>query len=99
MGVYELLRVSPEIKALIEQDGVEVEIERAAREGGMMSMLDDGIAKARLGLTTVAELAKLNSMLSEDATPASSGAGVPGPSVQGADGAVPTSAGGASRAA
>ncbi|GJM18839.1 MAG: general secretion pathway protein GspE [Phycisphaeraceae bacterium] len=66
MGVYEMFRVTPSMHRLIERDADATEIEHAARRLGMQTMLEDGIEKARRGLTSIEELGKLNATLSED---------------------------------
>lgn len=60
VGVYEMLRATDDIRDLIERDRPTSEIAAAARARGMRSMLEDGIGKARLGLTSVEELNKLH---------------------------------------
>ena len=66
MGVYELFRITPTINSLIERDADASELEETARQLGMKTMLDDGIEKARRGLTTISEVSKLNALLAED---------------------------------
>ncbi len=60
IGVFEMLRITPGIKTLIEEEANTGQVRRAATAEGMRTMLDDGIAKAQLGLTSIEELAKLN---------------------------------------
>ncbi len=60
LGVYEMLTATTPIRALIERDANVSEILSAARSAGMRSMLEDGIDKAMLGLTSVEELSKLH---------------------------------------
>jgi type IV pilus assembly protein PilB len=69
LGVYEMLRVTSAIQRLIEADATTAEIAKCARGEGMRTMLDDGIGKARLGLTGIGELAKLNATLDRDLAP------------------------------
>ncbi len=66
LGVYEMLRVTSAIQQLIEADATTKEIGVCARTEGMRSMLDDGIGKARLGLTAISEMSKLNASLDHD---------------------------------
>lgn len=66
LGVYEMLRVTSTIQQLIEADATSNELALAARREGMKSMLDDGIGKARLGLTGISEMAKLNAALDHE---------------------------------
>ncbi len=63
LGVYEMLRVTTQVQQLIESDATSNELAACARAAGMRTMLDDGIGKARLGLTGITELAKLNASL------------------------------------
>lgn len=63
IGVYELLCATKEIRELIDQGAVVSEISRVAREQGMRLMLQDGIEKAKLGLTTIDEVRKLHATI------------------------------------
>lgn len=63
MGVYEMLRATPQIRDLIDQSAPISEIEALARREGTRPMLDDGINKAMLGMTTVSELNKLHATI------------------------------------
>ncbi len=63
MGLYELLQFSHSIQALVEQGGSTKKIrERAVREG-MRQMWEDGLEKARLGQTTLHEVAKVAAVM------------------------------------
>lgn len=58
VGLYEVMRINQSMKGLItknEPDLVDV-LERAARQNGMVSMIEDGIFKAVLGVTTIEEV-------------------------------------------
>jgi type IV pilus assembly protein PilB len=59
LGVYEMLRVVPSIRRLIEQNAAASVIADQARREGMTSMLEDGIDKALEGLTSVEEITSL----------------------------------------
>lgn len=59
VGVYEMLTATAAIRNLIEEDANVSQILNQAREGGMRSMLEDGIDKAMLGITSISELNKL----------------------------------------
>lgn len=63
VGVYEMLRATHAIRELIEQGAPVSEIFRRARSEGMRMMLEDGIQKALLGITTVDELGKLHAKI------------------------------------
>jgi type IV pilus assembly protein PilB len=54
IGIHELLRVTDELRELITRRAPEHEIRIAARAAGMRTLLEDGVAKAALGLTTLA---------------------------------------------
>lgn len=58
-GVYELMRVTPAMRALIARDASPVELALAAREEGLEPMWRDGIAKAIAGETTLTEAARV----------------------------------------
>jgi len=62
-GVYELFGMTHKAKQLIERDAPFVEIARCAHEDGMRTMLEHGIDKARAGLTSVSEVAKLHATI------------------------------------
>jgi general secretion pathway protein E len=60
-AIFELLSVDDDIRRLI-RPGVSAEvISEAARRAGMASMMTDGLAKCRDGLTTVEELGRVTS--------------------------------------
>lgn len=65
LGVFEMLEMSHEVRAHIEQSGSAADLLRIAAEQGMESMLTDGIRKARQGLTTLEEISRLGSMLDD----------------------------------
>lgn len=57
-GLYEVVAVDDAFQALIHDGASEAELERAARRDNP-SMLDDGAAKVRAGITTVEEVARV----------------------------------------
>lgn len=60
LGIFELLHVgSPAIQKVILHDGSTHDIQRAAIEGGMISLQIDGLVKALRGLTTVEEVLRV----------------------------------------
>ena len=59
MGIYELLVASPEVRNLANQRAASTEIKRAAMQGGMKTLRDDGWDKAIRGLTTVDEVLRV----------------------------------------
>lgn len=56
VGVYEMLRLTSRLRRLLDRDAPASDIATAAREEGMLTMLDDGIAKAMSGVTSADEL-------------------------------------------
>ncbi|GLK80167.1 GspE/PulE family protein [Methylopila turkensis] len=56
IGVFEALRVDDAVRACIDDRPDPTRILAAARAGGMTTMLEDGLAKAGAGLTTVDEV-------------------------------------------
>lgn len=56
VGLFELLVIDPGIRDLIAGRRPEVEILRAGIKGGMKLLLQDGIDKARAGITTLEEV-------------------------------------------
>lgn len=63
VGVYELLCATSGIRQLIERNATATELFEFAQSQGMRLMLDDGIQKAKLGLTSIEELKKLHATI------------------------------------
>ncbi|MFG0314905.1 MAG: GspE/PulE family protein [Phycisphaerales bacterium] len=63
VGVYELLCATAGIRDLIDQGATANEIFERARSEGMRLMLEDGIEKAKLGLTSIEEVRKLHATI------------------------------------
>ena len=59
LGVYELMRSSHALEALIDAGASTTELRREAIAGGLRTLFQDGVDKARIGLTSIAELAAL----------------------------------------
>ena len=59
LGVFEVLELNNELRELIGERTDGLKIDRAAIRGGMTTMLDDGIAKCRAGLTSPAEILRV----------------------------------------
>jgi general secretion pathway protein E len=59
IGVFELLELSGGLRELIGENADGHAIDRMAIREGMMTMLDDGVAKCRAGLTAPAELLRV----------------------------------------
>ena len=58
-AIHEVMEVDNRIRDLIMQGAAEREIESAAREAGMVNLMEDGLAKAGRGLTTIEEVLKI----------------------------------------
>lgn len=56
MGIYEVFSITEEIQDLILKRSTSAEIQKIAREQGMVSMREDGYLKALAGKTTVTEV-------------------------------------------
>jgi type IV pilus assembly protein PilB len=59
IGVYELMQVSEAVGKLILDKSSADDIRAAAREGGMGSLREDGLAKVRAGITSVEEVLRV----------------------------------------
>jgi len=59
LGVFEVLELSEPIRKLIGAHTDSVTIDQAAIEGGMTTMVDDGAAKCRAGVTSAAEVLRV----------------------------------------
>jgi type II secretory ATPase GspE/PulE/Tfp pilus assembly ATPase PilB-like protein len=60
-GIFELLEPDEEIRTLITAHSSYDVIAKAARQKGMLTLRDDGIAKAKAGLTTIEEVYRVTS--------------------------------------
>jgi len=56
LGLYEIALTTPELEHDVRQRASEEQLTRTARAGGFRSLFDDGYAKARAGLTSLAEV-------------------------------------------
>jgi general secretion pathway protein E len=59
LGVFEVLELNDEMRELIGEKTDGLKVDQAAIRGGMTTMLDDGIAKCRSGLTSPAEILRV----------------------------------------
>ena len=59
LGVFEVLELDGALRELIGEKTDGLKIDQAAIRGGMTTMLDDGIAKCRAGLTSPAEILRV----------------------------------------
>ena len=55
-GLFEVLAVSPSVRQGVRPGIDSAEIERSARNEGMTTMIEDGVAKCRAGVTTIDEV-------------------------------------------
>src|SRR6202011_2500206 len=56
LAIHEILHVNEEVRELISGRASEQAIRKAARQAGMRTLVEDGIAKAAEGLTTLDEV-------------------------------------------
>ncbi|WP_249137520.1 GspE/PulE family protein [Bradyrhizobium canariense] len=61
-GVFEILEMSDEVRALIGPQTDSHSIDAAAMRGGMTTMLEDAVAKCRAGMTTVPEVFRVTTV-------------------------------------
>ncbi len=60
MAIYEVIGINEEIETIItEENGAGDAVEKAALAGGMITMRQDGLLKALLGITTLEEVERL----------------------------------------
>lgn len=58
-GIFEIFVMNDEFRQLISSDYKESEIMNLAKAGGMGTLIEDGIEKVRLGITTMEELLRV----------------------------------------
>jgi general secretion pathway protein E len=63
LGLFEVLEVSPAVRAGVGPRSDSAEIEGLARRDGMTTMVEDGIAKCRAGVTTIDEVFRVTMSL------------------------------------
>jgi type IV pilus assembly protein PilB len=56
LGVYEMFPMSPRVQLGVERGASTPQLRRDARDAGMRPMWEDGLDKARLGITTLEEV-------------------------------------------
>ena len=59
IGIHQVLKVTQAIKKLIIKNATTNEIETQAKKEGMLTMFEDGIFKAVMGITTVEEVLRV----------------------------------------
>jgi general secretion pathway protein E len=62
LGVFEILELTNELRELIGEQTDGLKIDNAAIRNGMTTMLDDGLAKCRAGLTSPAEILRVTTI-------------------------------------
>jgi general secretion pathway protein E len=62
LGVFEILEISDEVRRLVQAGADSNAIDRAAISAGMTTMVDDGVAKCRAGITSAAELLRVTTI-------------------------------------
>jgi type IV pilus assembly protein PilB len=60
IGLYSVMPMSDEIKGLTVSRAAETEIAAVAREQGMLTLREDGLAKVRAGITSVEEIGRIS---------------------------------------
>jgi type IV pilus assembly protein PilB len=70
LGVYELLRLTPRLQQMIDRNATTNEIRSTAVHEGMRLMWHDGLAKARVGLTTLSEVVRVVAMENDETSDA-----------------------------
>lgn len=59
LPLFEIIEVTPKIQDLLLKSPSTQEVEAIARQEGSQSMFDDGLAKVRAGLTSIAEVVRV----------------------------------------
>jgi len=59
VGIFEIMPISPRISRLILEQKSAAEIEKVAREEGMITMKQDGYLKVLEGVTTIEEILRV----------------------------------------
>lgn len=60
VGIFEVLEVSPEVINLIANKATSADLQAQARKEGMELMIEDGIKKAKEGVTTISEVLRVS---------------------------------------
>ncbi|MEK7131705.1 MAG: ATPase, T2SS/T4P/T4SS family, partial [Patescibacteria group bacterium] len=59
IGIYEILEIDEELIRMINAHATADDIKKYAREHGMITMLEDGLVKAKMGTTSIAEVLRV----------------------------------------
>jgi general secretion pathway protein E len=62
VGVFEVLQVTEDVRHLINVQTDSVSIDKAAMQAGMTTMVEDGLAKCRAGVTSPAEILRVTTI-------------------------------------
>jgi len=60
LGIFELMVIDDKIRKLISTKASSEEIRKAAQEAGMRTLREDGLARARTGITTLEEVMRVS---------------------------------------
>ena len=69
IGIYEILRLTPAVREVINVKGSELDIRKAALSSGFVTLVEDAREKLRSGLTTPEELLRVIQLSDEVAIP------------------------------
>lgn len=59
VGIYEVFEMTSDIRRLVMESATSEALEKAARDAGMLTMVEDGFLKAILGATSVEEILRV----------------------------------------
>ncbi|MFA5934899.1 MAG: GspE/PulE family protein [Candidatus Paceibacterota bacterium] len=59
VGIHEVMKMTPSIRDLIIKGSTSQQIEEQAKKEGMITMIEDGIFKSAMGLTTIEEVLRV----------------------------------------
>lgn len=59
IGIYEVFEMTSEMKRLVMESATSEMLEKLARDGGMLTMVEDGFLKAILGATSIEEILRV----------------------------------------
>ena len=59
MGIYEVFSITPKFQQAISQGMTSAELQKMAVEAGMITLLQDGIMKAKAGVTSIEEVLRV----------------------------------------
>lgn len=59
IGIYEVLEITDEVKELINNKATAKDIEKFATDNGMIKMFEDGVIKAKSGITSLEEILRV----------------------------------------